>query len=104
MEPFRIRIERIIDFGPVVSLVGTDLESDVVVSVHIDHRPLPVVENAFRDAGLAPVTEYQADHRLVLDVGPLPAANTNRLQLVQIGGMQPGASSDDVQPAWELDR
>ena len=103
MEPFRIRIERIIDFGPVVSLVGTDLESDVVVSVHIDHRPLPVVENAFRDAGLAPVIEYEA-HRLVLHVRPLPTANTNRLQLLELGGMRPGASSNDDQTLRELDR
>ena len=39
MQPLRIRIDRIIDFGTVVSLVGVDTTTDLPVTTHVDHRP-----------------------------------------------------------------
>lgn len=38
MEPIRVRVKRIIDFGRTVSIVGTDLASNEPVMVHIEHR------------------------------------------------------------------
>ena len=39
MQPLRIRIDRIVDFGTVVSLVGVDTETAMPVTIHVDHRP-----------------------------------------------------------------
>ena len=39
MKPLRIRIDRIVDFGTVVSLVGIDTETAMPVTIHVDHRP-----------------------------------------------------------------
>ena len=40
MQPLRIRIDRIVDFGTVVSLVGVDIEGDVPVDVEIGGQAL----------------------------------------------------------------
>ena len=42
MQPLRIRIDRIIDFGTVVSLVGVDTKTAMPVTIHVDHRPFAV--------------------------------------------------------------
>jgi hypothetical protein len=39
MQPMRMRVDRVIDFGTIVSLVGIDLETARPVTVHVDHRP-----------------------------------------------------------------
>jgi hypothetical protein len=39
MQPLRIRIDRIVDFGTIVSLVGIDIETAKPVTIHVDHRP-----------------------------------------------------------------
>jgi len=43
MEPVRVRVSRIIDFGRTVSIVGIDLTSNEPVTIHVDHRPFDVV-------------------------------------------------------------
>ena len=54
MKPLRIRIDRIIDFGTIVSLVGIDIETAKPVTVHVDHRPFAAFWEAWRDAGFPP--------------------------------------------------
>src|SRR5690348_11287516 len=72
LQPLRIRIDRIIDFTVIVSLVGIDAETTNPVAVHIDHRPFAVFRRALQEAGLAPSTEYVAN-QLMLHRDLLPA-------------------------------
>jgi hypothetical protein len=41
MDSIRIRLKRVIDFGPVVSLSGVDVATEQPMTVHIDCRPSP---------------------------------------------------------------
>jgi hypothetical protein len=60
MQPLRIRVDRIADFGQVVSLIGIDTETAELVTVHVDHRPVAVFWRAWREAGLPAPVEYDA--------------------------------------------
>jgi hypothetical protein len=44
MKPFRIRVNRLIDFGAIVTLIGVDAEASKPVTVHVDYRPFDVAE------------------------------------------------------------
>ena len=68
MKPFRIRVDRVIDFGTIMSLIGTDAETGKPVTVHVDYRPFDVVWAAWRDAGSKQTIEYAADG-LTLSLG-----------------------------------
>ena len=52
MQPLRIRIDRIVDFGTVVSLVGVDTGTAMPVAIHVDHRPFAAFWKAWWEAGL----------------------------------------------------
>jgi hypothetical protein len=65
MTPIRIRVDRIVDFGTVVSLVGFDTDSSEPVTIHVDHRPFQTFWDAWRRAGFPQPIEYDAD-RLTL--------------------------------------
>lgn len=71
MDPVRVRVQHIIDFGSTVSIVGTDLASDQPVMVHIDHRPFDAV---FADQGRSgkskPVSFEANGLMLSLDITP----------------------------------
>jgi hypothetical protein len=71
MQPLRIRVERIVDFGTIVSLVGVDTDNQQQVTVHIDHRPFEAFWQAWRQAGFAQPIEYDAD-RLTLSLDMMP--------------------------------
>ena len=51
MKPFRIRVNRLIDFGAIVTLIGVDADANKPVTVHVDYRPFDVVWAAWRDIG-----------------------------------------------------
>ena len=68
MKPFSIRVNRVIDFGTIMSLIGIDAETGKPVTVHVDYRPFDVVWAAWRGAGSAQPIEYAAD-RLTLSLG-----------------------------------
>jgi hypothetical protein len=71
MQPLRIRIERVVDFGTIVSLVGVDTETQQQVTVHVDHRPFEAFWQAWRGAGFSQPIEYEADRlTLRLDMAP----------------------------------
>jgi hypothetical protein len=71
MQPMRMRVDRVIDFGTIVSLVGIDLETARPVTVHVDHRPFAEFWQAWRDAGFPQPIEYDAEGcTLSLDLFP----------------------------------
>ena len=47
MQPLRLRIDRIVDFGTVVSLVGIDTKAAMPVTIHVDHRPFSSFSEAW---------------------------------------------------------
>ena len=60
MYAVRIRVDRVIDFGTIVSLIGTDLETESPVAVHVDLRPLAERDRAMPEAGLQQPVAYDA--------------------------------------------
>jgi hypothetical protein len=74
MYAVRIRVDRVIDFGTIVSLVGIDLETEKPVAVHVDLRPLAELDQATLDAGLQRPIMYDAGGcTLTLTLGPTEA-------------------------------
>ena len=103
MKPLRIRIDRIVDFGTVVSLVGIDTETAKPVTIHVDHRPFAAFWQAWRDAGFPQPIEYEAD-RLMLNLDLMPDDDAEEVQLVELDSSGATTSSDDRHPAQELDQ
>jgi hypothetical protein len=68
MKPFRIRVNRLIDFGAIVTLIGVDAEASKPVTIHVDYRPFDVVWAASGDVGSKQPIEYAADG-LTLSLG-----------------------------------
>src|ERR1700694_1827179 len=85
MQPLRIRIDRIVDFGTIVSLVGIDTETVKPVTIHVDHRPFAAFWEAWRAAGFPQPIEYEAD-RLMLPLDMAPADDGDEVQLVELDG------------------
>jgi hypothetical protein len=71
MQPIRMRVDRVIDFGSIVSLIGIELETGQPVAVHIDHRPFGEFWQPWHDAGFPQPIEYDAEGcTLSLDLFP----------------------------------
>jgi hypothetical protein len=51
MDPVRINVQRVFDFGTVVSIVGVDADSGASVVVHVDHRPFQSLLDDWRNEG-----------------------------------------------------
>ena len=103
MKPLRIRIDRIVDFGTVVSLVGIDTETAMPVTIHVDHRPFAAFWQAWWEAGLPQPVEYDAD-RLMLHLDMLPADDANKVQLIERDSSGAPPASDDRNSAQELEQ
>jgi hypothetical protein len=73
MTPIRLRIDRIVDFGTIVSLVGCDSETGEPVTVHVDHRPFKAFWDAWQQEGFPQPVEYDAE-RLILRLDVMPNA------------------------------
>ena len=71
MEPIRIRVTRILDFGTIVSIVGIDAESNEAVVVHVDHRPFQAIWDAWNAANFPQPITFDAE-RLTLSLGIEP--------------------------------
>ena len=54
MQPIRIRVDRVIDFGTIVSLIGIELETAQPVAVHVDHRPFAECWQPWRHDAVTP--------------------------------------------------
>jgi hypothetical protein len=103
MKPLRIRIDRIVDFGTVVSLVGVDTETALAVTIHIDHRPCALFWNTWCEAGLPQPIEYEAD-RLMLRLDMLPTDHGDEVRLVELDGAGATTSISDQPAVQEMDR
>jgi hypothetical protein len=68
MEPVRIRVNRILDFGTIVSIVGVDTDSNEPVVVHVDHRPFQAIWDAWKAANFPQPITFDADN-LTLNLG-----------------------------------
>jgi hypothetical protein len=102
MKPLRIRINRIIDHGTIVSLVGVDSETDKPVTVHVDHRPFASFWEAWREAGFPQPIEYEAD-RLMLHLDMLPDEDAQDVRLVECTGPDAANTNDDRLAAREIE-
>lgn len=70
MDPIRIRVARIVDFGRVIAILGTDQETSKAVVVHIDYRPWQVILESWRAARFEQPVAFDAEKltlNLVLD-------------------------------------
>jgi hypothetical protein len=103
MKPLRIRIDRIVDFGTVVSLVGIDTDTAMPVTIHVDHRPFAAFWQAWWEAGLPQPVEYDAD-RLMLHLDMMPDDDAEAVQLVERDSSGVAAVIDDRHPVQELDQ
>ena len=103
MQPLRIRNDRIVHFGTVVSLVGIDPKAAMPVTIHVDHRPFSSFSEAWRESGLAQPIEYEAD-RLMLHLDMLPADDAGAVRLVELDGAGEATESGDQEAAQETDR
>lgn len=102
MKPLRIRINRITDYGTIVSLVGSDTETGEPVTIHIDHRPFASFWEAWREAGFPQPIEYAAD-RLMLYLDMLPDEEADEVRLVECGGPEAANTNDDLLAAREIE-
>ena len=103
MKPLRIRIDRIVDFGTVVSLIGIDTDTAMPITIHVDHRPFAAFWQAWWEAGLPQPVEYDAD-RLMLHLDMLPADDANKVQLIERDSSGAPSASDDRNSAQELEQ
>jgi hypothetical protein len=101
MQPLRIRIDRIVDFGTVVSLVGIDTETATPVTIHVDHRPFAAFWKAWWEAGFPQPVEYEAD-RLMLHLDMLPADDAEEVQLVELDPSGAATANDERHPVQEF--
>jgi hypothetical protein len=104
MEPLRMRIERIADFGVVVSLIGTDTETAEPVTVHVDHRPFAAFLTAWCAAGWPIPTEYVAD-RLLLHLTMIPTDEApSEIQGLELSTGSTGPSTGEREAVQGLGR
>jgi len=67
MDPIRIRVTRIMDFGTIVSIVGVDAVSGKPIVVHVDHRPFQAILGGWKATGFSQPIAFDAD-RLTLNL------------------------------------
>ncbi len=103
MKPIRIRIDRVVDFGSIVSLIGVDTETTRPVTVHVDRRPFTSFWEVWREAGFPQPIEYAAD-RLLLHLDMLPDDDAGDVHLIERDGANTlSRSSDDRHSLPEIE-
>lgn len=71
MQPIKIRVSRIIDFGTIVTIVGDDVDTKKPITVHVDHRPFQSFWEAWQRSGQQQPIEFDAERlTLNLDLAP----------------------------------
>jgi len=70
MEPVRVRLDEIIDFGVFVTFVGTDVDSDETVAVYVDRRPFIPFLQAWQGEGFPEPVSFETN-RLILSIDVL---------------------------------
>jgi hypothetical protein len=103
MQPLRLRVDRIVDFGTVVSLVGVDCETTEAVTVHVDQRPFAVFWAALRKAGFPEPVEYAAE-QLMLHLDMRPADGAIGARLVEANLRDAAVTDEPLSPHGELEQ
>jgi hypothetical protein len=103
MKPLRIRINRIINLGLIVSLTGVDTETAEPISIHVDHRPTNSFWEAWRAAGFRQPVEYEAD-QLILHLDMQPMGDGDEVRLIERDNAGAAAANDDRHPVQEIER
>jgi len=103
MKPLRIRIDRIVDFGTIVSLIGVDIDNTKPVTIHVDHRPFAAFWEAWREADFPQPIEYAAD-RLLLSLDMMPVDDDGEVRLTERDSVGMTTANDDRQPAQETEQ
>ena len=67
MDPIRIRVTRIMDFGTIVSIIGVDTETNNPIVVHVDHRPFQAILDSWKATGFSQPIAFDAE-RLTLNL------------------------------------
>ena len=67
MDPIRIRVTRIMDFGTIISIIGIDTESKKPLVVHVDHRPFQAILESWKASEFSQPISFDAD-RLTLNL------------------------------------
>ena len=71
MDPLQFSVHRSIDFGTVISLIGSDLEIATPVAIQVDHRAFAAFWRAWEDAGFPqPLTCDESGCTLSIDRAP----------------------------------
>jgi|GEM_PF-6966767 len=60
MNNIAVRVRRVVDFGNIVSFVGTDLETQKEVVIHVDYREVSNLWEAWKVSGFPQPLEYEA--------------------------------------------
>jgi hypothetical protein len=102
MRPMRVRIDRVVDFGTIVSLIGADIDSAKPVTIHVDHRPFAAFWEAWREAGFPQPIEYAAD-RLLLSLDMMPVDDDGEVRLTECDSTSWATANDDHQPPREIE-
>ena len=102
MRPMRVRIDRVVDFGTIISLIGADIDSAKAVTIHVDHRPFATFWEAWREAGFPQPIEYAAD-RLLLSLDMTPVDDDGEVRLTECAGTGLATANDDHQLAPEIE-
>ena len=67
MTPMRVRVQKVIDGGTLVSIIGVNDDDGQPVVIHVDQRPSRLRWDPWLSGGFETPVEYQAD-QLVLRV------------------------------------
>ena len=103
MKPLRIRIDRIVDFGTIVSLIGVEIDTGKPVTIHVDHRPFAAFWEAWREAGFPQPIEYAAD-RLLLSLDMMPVDDDGEVRLTECDSAGMTTANDDRRPTQEIEQ
>ena len=60
MEPIKVRLRRVVDFGSVTSFFGKEIGSDKTVVVHVDYRDVSTLWDAWKVSGFPQPLEFEA--------------------------------------------
>jgi hypothetical protein len=71
MDSIRIRVSQILDFGTIVTVVGTELGSNTPLAIHVDHKPFQTIWELWRLVDLPQPVSFESDGLcLCLDFNP----------------------------------
>ena len=61
MEPIKVRLRRVVDFGSVTSFLGKEIGSDKTIVVHVDYRDVSTLWDAWKVSGFPQPLEFEAE-------------------------------------------